>query len=107
MALFGTTIKGPYHRNKVPKLKENGYDFPAIYVLYYIRDGPRGAEKIKYIGEGYCLWERLKHWDDKLGPHEWNYFKYQKGPYKKSKRKNKEKELIKKHKPPLNVQHNK
>ena len=63
-------------------------------------------KKIKYIGEGYCLWERLEHWDDELGPHVWNYFKYQKGPYKKSKRKKREKELIKEHNPPLNVQHN-
>ena len=106
MALFGPPVKGPYHRNKVPKLKENGKDFPSIYALYYMRKKGRGAKKIKYIGEGYCLCERLEHWDDELGPHVWNYFKYQKGPYKKSKRKKREKELIKEHNPPLNVQHN-
>lgn len=101
MGLFGPD---KYPRERVPELKEQGFDGPALYCLWYI---DKNTKKRQYIGETHCLCNRLAQHDRNWSPYKWNHFSFTKAPSSKSRRKEKEIKAIKKYNPPYNDLNNK
>lgn len=91
--------KDPISRDRVSDLKEKGYDYPAIYMLLYVRGD---LKKVQYVGETHCLSVRMKKHDRNWGSKKWNHFTFQSASKYNHKRKQQEEKYIKKYNPPYN-----